>query len=358
MKGLLLRLSALDADAAAALRVIAHYEGLLGGGRLDAQSLVRSTAGLAECPAGLVLDGRIVRFGADGAASAGEPPEKTDGVEFAPGGRVWLERDGEPGPLDELVLEWMAIAAAVVAGHRALAPSQHVADPALVERALSEREAVEDRARALRLLGLDPAGPLRVVAVDGPAAVAALGRHDLRPGVRAAGVGSLVVALVPGAESPASDLRDMVARDGAEGVRIGVGGGAPALSAADSWVQARLALRFAVAGSRAEAVVDHDRLGPLALLAELPAERLRTQPDVVALEQLAEPVLNALAAFCRTGTLRQAAADLHLHHSSVAARLTQAEAALGLRLAAPGDRFRAQFALYALRLARTGQDRG
>jgi hypothetical protein len=62
MKGLLLRLSALDADAAAALRVIAHFEVLLTG-RLDAESLVRSTAGLAECPAGLELDGRTVRFG-------------------------------------------------------------------------------------------------------------------------------------------------------------------------------------------------------------------------------------------------------------------------------------------------------
>jgi hypothetical protein len=75
MKGLLLRLSALDADAAAALRVIAHFEVLLTG-RLDAESLVRSTAGLAECPAGLELDGRIVRFGPSGAAPpVGDRPE-------------------------------------------------------------------------------------------------------------------------------------------------------------------------------------------------------------------------------------------------------------------------------------------
>ncbi|MGW1785670.1 helix-turn-helix domain-containing protein [Streptomyces sp. NPDC002143] len=355
MKGLLLRLSALDADAAAALRVIAHYEGLLGGGRIDAESLVRSTASLAECPAGLLLDGRVVRFSPSGAALPGEASGAPGGVEFAAGSRVWLERDGEPGPLDELVLEWMGIAAAVLTGHRSPAPSQHVADPALLERVLSEREAVEDRARALRLLGLDPAGPLRVVVVDGPAAVATLSRHDLWPGVRAAGMGSLVVALVPGAESPASDLRAMIPRYTAEGVHLGIGGSAPALAAGDSWVQARLALRFAVAGSAEDVVVDYDQLGPLALLAELPVDRLRTQPDVVALEGLAEPVLTALATFCRAGTLRQAAVDLHLHHSSVAARLAQAEAALNLRLADPADRFRAQFALYAHRLSRTGR---
>ncbi|MEU5612796.1 PucR family transcriptional regulator, partial [Streptomyces sparsogenes] len=67
MKGLLLRLSALDADAATAVRVIAHFEALLGGGALDAMSLARSTAGLAECAAGLELpDGRGARCGPDG----------------------------------------------------------------------------------------------------------------------------------------------------------------------------------------------------------------------------------------------------------------------------------------------------
>lgn len=363
MKGLLLRLSALDPDAAAALRVIAHYEALLGAGRLDAESLVRSTAALAECPAGLELDGRTVRFGPAGTAQPqAVAGERAGGVEFAPGeegsrGRVWLEREGDPGPFDDLVLEWMAIAAGVLAGHEQDTPPQrHVADPALVELALSEREAVEDRSRALRLLGLDPGRPLRVVAVAGLAAVATLGRHELRPGVRVASVGPLAVALVPGTESSAGDLRAVVAARGAEDVRIGVGGSAPALDAGTSWAQARLALRFAVAGAPGEAVVDHDELGAVALLADIPVERLRAQPDVRALAALAgtrggEPALTALAAFCRAGTLRQAAADLHLHHSSVAARLAQVESALGWHLADPRDRFRAQLALHAMRLA-------
>jgi hypothetical protein len=356
MKGLLLRLSALDADAAAALRVIAHFEALLTG-RLDAETLVRSTAGLAECPAGLELDGRIVRFGPSGAA----PPEgdRPEGVEFAPGGTVWLEREGEPGPFDDLVLEWMAIAAGVLAGRAQDVRPPHVADPALVELVLSEREAVEDRARALRLLGLDPGRPLRVVAVAGVAAVATLGRRELRPGVRVASVGPLVVALVPGAESPAAELRAVVGRHGAqltEGVRIGVGGSVEPLLAGASWAQARLALRFAAAGVPQEAVVDHDDLGPVALLAEIPVERLRAQPDVRALRALADgksgdSTLAALAAFCRTGTLRQAAAELHLHHSTVAVRLAQVESALGWHLNDPRDRFRAQLALHALRLA-------
>lgn len=59
----------------------------------------------------------------------------------------------------------------------------------------------------------------------------------------------------------------------------------------------------------------------------------------------------ALEAFCRTGSLRKAAALLHLHHSSVADRLARVEDELGWRLDEPGDRFRARFALLARRLA-------
>ncbi|MEU0641672.1 helix-turn-helix domain-containing protein [Streptomyces umbrinus] len=360
MKGLLLRLSALDADAAAALRVIAHFEALLGAGRLDTESLVRSTAGLAECPAGLEVGGRVVRFGSAGTVPAGPVGTVSGSAEFAPGGRVWLERAGAPGPFDELVLEWMAIAAGVVHGSREQDSAPHqVADPALVERVLSEREAVEDRARALRLLGLVPEQPLRVIAVAGASSVAVLGRRELRPGVRVAAVGPLAVALVPGAASAADELRAFLREQGTEGgVRIGVGGSAPALDAGVSWAQARLALRFAVdvAGLPDEAVVDHDTLGPVALLADIPVDRLRAQPDVRALAELAEgkggpAALAALTAFLRTGSLRHAATDLHLHHSSVAARLAVVETALGYRLSDPQDRFRAQLALYALRLA-------
>ncbi|MEU0603013.1 helix-turn-helix domain-containing protein [Streptomyces sp. NPDC006393] len=374
MKGLLLRLSALDPDAATAVRVIAHFEALLGT-TVDATALVRSTAGLAECPAGLELaDGRTVRFGPDGAALPGGSGEVSGAVALAPAGRVWLERPGGPGPLDDLVLEWMAVAARMPNGGPARSAAPHVADPALVELVLSEREAVQDRARALRLLGLAPEVPLRVVAVaagdadPGVRAVAVLGRSAPRGTVRMAGVGQLGVALVQrrdGAASPVAELLDVVRSDDggpwvtARGVRMGVGGAAAPLEAGLSWAQARAALRFAVADDPVEAVMDHDALGPVALLADIPLERLRAQPDVRTLERVAgreggELSLAALAAFCRTGSLRQAAAALHLHHSSVAARLARVEDATGWRLRDPQDRFRAQLALYARRLAAAG----
>ncbi|NJP99716.1 helix-turn-helix domain-containing protein [Streptomyces zingiberis] len=440
MKGLLLRLSALDADAAGAVRVIAHFEALMGAGP-DAVALVRSTAGLARCPAGLESsDGRTVRFGPGGAALPGPPARISGSARFGggdagPAGRVWLERPGPPGPFDDLVLEWMALAARTLHGGRRAGEPPHAADPALVELVLSEREAVADRARALRLLGLVPELPLRVVAVAlavrpadgrggappggravlptaraagtgrpgpdvGVATVALLGRSALRSAARIARLGPLGAVLVQdpdgGATSPARELRAAAAtRAGAPapsaggparaagraggargaggagravgaggpgstagtgGIRAGVGGRVDALGAGVSWRQARAALRFTVAGAPEEAVADHDELGPAALLAEIPAERLRERPEVRALAAFAATEggrtgIAALAAVCHTGSLRQAAAELHLHHSSVAARLAQVEDALGWQLREPGHRFHAQLALYAWRLA-------
>lgn len=388
VKGLLLRLSALDADAATALRVIAHFEALLAG-RFDAAALVRSTAGLAECTAGLEpAEGRTVRFGPEGRAPAQDlaPALVSGSAALTPAGRVWLERPGgRPGTFDELVLEWMAICAQVLAGHVSQQSPPQVADPMLVELALSEREALEDRARALRLLGLAPERPLRVVAVAGSSAleagaesVALLRDAGLSTSatVRVLALGPHGVALVQrrdGAASPAGELREVLAERAtaggsrasrlSRGLRLGVGGSVQGLDVGTSWRQACTALRFAQAGDPWEAVVDHDALGSVVLLAEIPPERLPEQPEVQALQELAAgeggtSTMAALTAFCRTGSLRQAAQQLHLHHSSVAARLAHIEAALGWRLSDPVDRFQAQLSLYAVRLWRTHQADG
>lgn len=379
VKGLLLRLSALDAEAGTALRVIAHYEGLLGAGPLAPETLVRSTAGLAECAAGWELaDGRVVRCGPDGVALVGRRPVPASASASAsgettlePAGRIWLERPGGAGPLDDLILEWAAIAAQVTHARPRRTETLETADPALVERVLSEREAVADRARALRLLGLVPERPLRVLAVatddpgdPGVAAVALLGRGELPGAVRVVGIGELGVVLVQdpeGSPSPADPLRAALRERGhrpgaSAAVRVGVGGATPALEAGTSWAQARVALRFAAPRPEGAAVADHDELGPVTLLAEIPVERLRARPEVQALARLSSrddgaQCVEALAAFCDTGSLRPAAAVLHLHHSSVAARLRRVEEAVGWRLRDPGDRFCAQLALYAYRVA-------
>jgi hypothetical protein len=373
MKGLLLRLSAVDADAEAAVRVIAYFDELVAH-QAGLPDLVRAAASLAECVAGLRRDGSPeLRFQPDG-TRAGPASSASASADLGgnPAGRVWLERSGGPGPFDDLVLERFAIAARLLGRPSASTPAPHLADPALVELVLGEQAADEDRVRALVLLGLDAARPLRVVAVGtadgrdpGAAAVALVARGGMPSGARVAAVGDVAAVLLQpreGTGAVVGSLRGALdararERSSAGSVRVGVGDAVDGLHARRSWLQARLAERFAVPG--AEPVVVHSELGSLTLLAEIPVERLRAQEDVRALDALAATPTGAadvatLEAFCRTGSLRQAAVTLHRHHSSVATRLAHVEDALGWRLDEPGDRFRARLALLARRLADRG----
>jgi hypothetical protein len=361
VKGLLLRLSAVDAGAEAAVRVIAYFDALVGRGATPAE-LVRAAAAIAECPAGLDrADAEHLRFRPDG-SPAGEVTI-TGSVEIGPdAGRVWLARDGGPGPLDDLVLERLAISARLLVVPHRRTPAPDLADPGLVELVLAEREAPEDRARALRLLGLDGDVPVRALAVaadgdPGAAAVALVTRARRLRAARVAVIGERAAMLLQPRESAASVVPDLRAafeqqareRRSAPAVLIGVGSPVPGLEARTSWKQAKLALRFATPD---DAIIDHAELGSVALLGELPPERLRVQPDVAALDALPATDVAALEAFCGTGSLRKAAALLHLHHSSVADRLAHVENELGWRLDEPRDRFRARFALLARRLSR------
>src|SRR5258707_123839 len=67
-------------------------------------------------------------------------------------GTVWLERPAAPGPLDQLLLDRLAIAAAAVVERYGPARTT-MADPALVELVISAESDEATRARALRLLG-------------------------------------------------------------------------------------------------------------------------------------------------------------------------------------------------------------
>lgn len=132
------------------------------------------------------------------------------------------------------------------------------------------------------------------------------------------------------------------------GLRVGVGAALPAVEAPASLRQARTALRFAGMGTD---VVHYDGLGALAVIAaRMRDEDIAAVPDVAALDGLAaEPngagTLAVLAAFCATGSARRAAARVHRHHSTIAARLAHAEARLGFSFSTPGGRRRLDLAV-------------
>ncbi|MEU0542286.1 helix-turn-helix domain-containing protein [Nocardia sp. NPDC005978] len=145
-------------------------------------------------------------------------------------------------------------------------------------------------------------------------------------------------------------------QSGADGPWIGVGESLPAYAAATSWEQARRALRFASSTWHGRRVIAFERLGALELLADLPVQRLLGVADVTRVNEFAATEAGALAvdtleAFCVFGTLRRTATELHLHHSTVAARIAQVEAVMGWDVDDALDRFTATLALFVRRMA-------
>lgn len=331
MKGLLLRLSALDADAENAVRVISFFDGLIAA-KVSPRTLVRETARLAECTVGLTDTASGLALGAGPASHGAGRAQKVGGSaagmvrEFSETGRVWLGRS-EPLPLDELVLERFAIAAGLL-----LEAAPRREDGGLVELVLSADAGELERCRALRSLNVDPGERVHVLAVEGeiPDALGGIGAH-------AVSLGRLHAVLT---RTPPERLP--------RGVLAGVGSALPAVEAPASLRQARTALRFAGLGSD---VVRYDGLGALAVIAaRMRDEDIAAVPDVAALDALAaEPngadALAVLAAFCATGSARRAAARVHRHHSTIAARLAHAEAQLGFSFSTPGGRRRLDLAV-------------
>ncbi|MEU7855996.1 helix-turn-helix domain-containing protein [Nonomuraea sp. NPDC049141] len=341
MEALAERLSHLDAQAEGAIRVVQFYDTLMRR-RVDLPALARASAVLAECVAGLRLHGtgRAIRMAPDGRnASTPSAPASTtmpitlDEEEI---GTVWLERPGPPVPLDELLLDRLAIAAAAAAEKYGPARTT-MADPALVELAISTDSDDAATARALRLLGFAADLPIHVLAVRSQLPLDQIaGRLCPARPVKAAPLadaGVILATTIDPARLPS-------------GVRAGIGA---TDSPSRSWQQARAALRFTTAR---QPVIHYDDLGALTLLTEIPPDTARHNTDVTAIARMADNPedLETLDAYCATGSLRQAADLLHLHHSSVARRIEQLAKTLRIDLTEPTGLTRARLALTTWRL--------
>jgi hypothetical protein len=347
MRTLLLRLSALDAEAEGAVRVIAVFDALVsqhaGVGRL-----ARVTAQLAECPVGVgePAGGVLLRCAPDGRRLTGDRPPSASVYPIDGGGEVWLERPGPALALDDIVGERFAAAVAIVRELQA-PPGPRLGDPALVELAISHSAEAPERSRALHLMGLSPATRVRVLAVAGDVAKALASCADL---IGQAPIEDLYAALVLGDGTPTPSA--------GPGIRVGIGPQARADEAWRSWDAARLAVRFADDTALTDgpwlhggAVVDWDDLGGYPALAEhVPPTVIAGIPDVRALDRLAGTrgghlIIATLHAVCMTDSIRHAGNALHLHHSSVAARLDRAEEELGFSARTASGRTRLALAL-------------
>lgn len=261
MRELVGRVSALDTEAGAAVRVIAYFDRLVQA-HAGLEAIVRGAAMLAGCPACLSDPDRHlrIRVRADGeredARTAPDPgwPAHHVGSGAA---ALRLERPGRAGPVDAIVLERAAAAARDVLDRTwGRAPARPGEDPALVELLLDAAAPPQARLIAARRLNL--AGDVRVRAVAEEGGRARIERDPViitdRPGEKRQGVGPAV----PVPELP------------------------------ESWRLARVALRLAAEGSAQDPgprVVFADELGGLMMLAAAARPDGEAVPDVLALER-------------------------------------------------------------------------
>ncbi|WP_330262685.1 helix-turn-helix domain-containing protein [Streptomyces griseorubiginosus] len=428
MKELAGRLTALDPDAGAAVRVIAYFD-RLSESRAGLEALVRGAAVLAGVPALLVdAERRVrVRVEADGTRrDAGAPPDPGwPSAALVPGGAaaLWLERaEAAPSVVDAVILERAAGAVRLVLDRTRGRAA--VEDPALVETVLDAGAPEAARLHAARGLGLDPSGTARALApLDGPPmvvagradaglpngrnsnglsagragagspagrsnagppngrnkgglptgrssgglptgqahAVSSAGRNNAGPLTTQADAGRPTGRTDAGLPSGRTDADPLTARalPGLPDGRVGVGPEVPVLELPRSWAEARTALRFTAEGTALDPgpkVVHADELGGVALLAGLVAPGAEAPPDVQALEAAGAStpwLLATLHAVVSTASLRAAAAEINVHHSTLQDRLSHAEHLLGWPLRTPQGRLRLQLALAMRHLARS-----
>ncbi|MFR9803171.1 helix-turn-helix domain-containing protein [Pseudonocardia sp. RS010] len=356
MYGLLLRLSALDADAASALRVIGFFDVLVEqGAAVDV--VLQRTAALAGCAVGLrrtdTPQGR--RADVNTPVHDGTPPIWARVRPVPVDHEIWLERFGTPLPLDDLLLERFALTTSVALSRRQR-DVENLDDASLLRLAVDATADEMRRRRALVRLGLPPTGLVHTMAAEGAPALIDKLAGSAGPLLARASVGMAhaLVSACPFAE----DLSVPV------GTRVGIASPHPAASLPTAWREASIALRFALPSRRDfppysldEAVaVRYPALGGFGALAErMSPEAINEVADVQALDELAsesagEEVLHTLEVVASTESMRRAATILHLHHNSVAHRVTRAEKVLGFSLGEPYARSRLMLALVLRRL--------
>lgn len=355
-------------DADSVLRITALFDGLIETGACTDQILAAAAA-VAGCAVGAHwASGRVLIGCADGqVVQADRIPDGVSGRGDDP--EVWLERDGEGYSLDPLLLDRLrhALRAQNVVGAPA---TLHIDDPALLEVVLSAKEYREERARAIRLLGIDENRLVCVLAVSAaspPAALRIISDQLPERSVRSVTIGTATAVLCQGVTNT-RDLADgleaaivaafpaPVTAESDRGPWVGIGSSVGVFAAAASWHQALRALRFASSTGFGRRAIAYDRLSALELLADLPREQVLQNPDVVRVNTIAatpagKSAIDTFEAFCVYGSLRAAATELHVHHSTVAARIAAVEAEMGWNLHDSVDRFLATLTLMVRRIA-------
>ncbi|RCG28297.1 PucR family transcriptional regulator [Sphaerisporangium album] len=382
MEELLGRLTALDPIASEGVKIITYFDALVQR-QAGLEALIRGAAILAGSPAGFVAGGRRMRVTSAGARTREPVPSDFAGrPSHAVGaeGLVWLEREDETHANDEMILERAAIALGVTLDRlNGVATTSQAVETLLDPSSGADARklaAVHLRLRATheyRVLAtpagrpLDPGShapatrPLapggrmpvaRSVAADGPHALLDTTVGILRATIvdadAPANTGTAARAAIPPGIVTTSD----VASGADAGDRLGIGEARVPALLHESWAHAVIALRLtnarwpAIRADDLGVLADIARLADAADLAGL--ADVKAVGSVVASSRHAHELLESIAV---TGSLRSAAADAGLHHSTVQAKAAEFSAALGYDLRTPAGRVRLTLALTLWQLA-------
>lgn len=364
MQGLMLKLANVDAAGERALRVVSYFD-QLSSNSPDLDAVVRATAVIADCTAGLQLrrSGSLLRYSRDGELLTGAPNAHTESRHLHvidEDGTVWLERDSAPLELDEFIVERFCLSVVTLIqrqrsmGH--LYTASGFSDPGLAQVLVNERASEIERSRAAKLIGLQPASNIQLLALepgDGVTSVStvpmlrqAWGRQVLAAELSRHLSLLIVVGTVP-------VPLDVIEFSG----RIGAGPVVDTLDAPKSWAAARETLPFAGAGVSWPRALGSNQLGVLRMLAQLDPETVASHPDVVAIGRIAaqqsgDEALDILDHFLHSGSLREAARATNFHHSSLQTRVARIGKELRMDLNTFAGRQRAELALLLWRAAR------
>ncbi|MGV9870145.1 helix-turn-helix domain-containing protein [Rhodococcus koreensis] len=250
-------------------------------------------------------------------------------------GKVWVERPGASLPLDEMLLDRMALTAAII-----LQPRRVLTDAEQTRNLLFPMDelAVLTSCAALRI---EPSTTVRVV-------VYTTGDGRRLPMSRERSPGRSIEIEVDGeclilvADSFVS-TPEFVSESVTRSVHVGI-----SLAAAASDVNRLVGTaRFARSqASGLEPIMKADDLGALNLLAPGHNVPYNAIPDIVRAAELCGSeqgleLLATLRVYLRSGTLRSAANRMHLHHSTVAHRLTRLSHHVGFGVDVAENRARA-----------------
>ncbi|MGW1010009.1 hypothetical protein ACWD4X_08160 [Streptomyces termitum] len=285
-------LNSLDPAAGEALRIVSYFDVLIArGAGLD--GLLRGAAVLSGTAAGAEIRGRVTRRAPDGQPLT-EPAD--------PGRRslhrshadwtVWLERHGEPQPHDEMILERLALGVELLRARR-----QHEAG---LDAIVDPVRPVAERVTLLAERRIDPSASVRLLATHADATAPDTGAP------------SAIVPTRYGLLRATLDLTGKLATP----EPAGLGTWTRADRAPESWDVAVVALRLTDASTP---IVDATDLGAMLLLAQAydpqsPHDDVRT---LAALDPRAADILRTLA---EADSIRSAATELGMHHSTIQAR--------------------------------------